>query len=127
MTETQDNASHLGVEEIFYVDKVLGVGRNEYGEIELLLQWSKTEMSASEIAQWANFRCTATPKRKADGRDVWVVDWEPTWATRDELGPELLGEFEIWEQLLERKEKRSGTQLKPNEPLILLKKGSVWD
>ncbi|KAI6080158.1 ferric-chelate reductase [Hypoxylon rubiginosum] len=92
-------------EATFFVDQVLGVRRNGDG-IELLLRWSTCEMTAPEIARWSRYRYKATPKHRGNGDNTCVVKWEPTWVTRDELGPGLQKEYKLWEQLLLQEEKK---------------------
>ncbi|KAK8073336.1 hypothetical protein PG994_004235 [Apiospora phragmitis] len=108
------------VHQVFFVDEVLGIRRT--ADTELLLQWSKTEMDRADVLPWGDTGFRVHPSTGPAGEDRYVIEWDPTWVARGELGPDLLAELALWEQILEREEQRGAGSKGPIQELLIVRK-----
>lgn len=108
------------VHQVFFVDEILGIRRT--ADTELLLKWSKIEMNRAEVLQWGDTGFRVHPSIGPVGEDRYVIEWDPTWVVRGELGPDLQKELVLWEQILEHEEQRGGGSKGPIQEILIMRK-----
>jgi hypothetical protein len=99
----------------FKVDNVKGA-RRQNGITEMLLEWSNTVMDSSELSLWCEYGHRIVQYLDGGRREI---EWMPTWVPHQFLGPELLDELPVWEELLRKRTKRSKSTIE--EELIFAK------